>query len=288
MAACFEPPRSQALAPRHADLPAMPGRASAAPGFVCGEGLRAVLMRLHDAGPDAWRTDAEAGGLMRFCADRYARLARKFDQEPADAAAAAFEVMRNPSTMAAADPWAVVTVAVRITLIAQHRADGLLTSTNRARRAEYSAFHDAQRFCDRETGLVEYHPALQTTDDDDEPYGSLWVVDQIATVLVSLGWPHRSTAAMVGHVCGRLADIGDRHAAYEALRHDQAIRVRFDISHDCWITLLRLCLGHPSRRGRLRHGLLARLLAVDTVTDLLADTAVVRAATRPRGGEQVG
>ena len=34
------------------------------PAFATSEGLRVLLVRLHDAGPGAWRTDPEAAALM--------------------------------------------------------------------------------------------------------------------------------------------------------------------------------------------------------------------------------
>ena len=279
MAAWSEPAASGHLRPRAGHIPA------AGAGYLCfadAEGLRELLVRLHRSGPGSWRNDTEAEELMLFVANRYAGLARRFDREPADAAAAAFESMLNPSTRTAEDPWAVVTVAVRITLIAQHRAEGLLTSTNRARRAEYSVFHDAQRFSDRESELADYLPALHTHDPDphDEQIETLPVVADAAAILVSLGWPADATSVMVGYICTRLADIGDRRAAYEALRRDKAIRARVDIGHDAWIRLLRICLGNPAGIGILRHGILARLLIGDTVTEL-ADAPELRTLTVP-------
>lgn len=73
-----------------------PPQEPSGPAFADSEGLRAVLMRLHDAGPGAWRYDPEAAELMRFTADRYAALARKYDQEPADAAVAASRRCATP------------------------------------------------------------------------------------------------------------------------------------------------------------------------------------------------
>ena len=254
---------------------------SPGPVFADSEGLRAVLVRLHRAGPGGWRTDPEAAALMRFAADRYAALARKYGQEPADAAAAAFEAMRTRSTRTADDPWAVVTVAVRVTLIAEQRAHGLLTSVDRVRRRQYSAFHDAERFCDHDLELARHH-APATADPSsrfgDEAAGEPWVVVQTAELLVLLGWPADTAATLVSYVCQRLADIGDRHGAYETLRRDKALRAGLDLPQHSWIGLLRLVLGHHGAGGRLRHGVLARLLVGDTVADLLGDDDVVRAA----------
>jgi hypothetical protein len=223
---------------------------------------------------------------MAFAADRYAGLARKYGLEPGDAAVAAFEAMRNDSTRTAEDPWAVVTVAVRITLIAEYRPDGQLTSTDRARRARYSRFHDAERFSDRQVALADYHPALHAADDHhlDDDECEVGVVEHTTRLLMWLGWPPATTWTAVAYICARLADIGDRHTAYETLRRDKALRAQLDVAHESWIGLLRITLGHGSATGVLRHGVLARLLAGDTLADLLADDELVAAAVAARPG----
>ena len=264
----------------------LPPKTSTGPAFADPEGLRALLVRLHRAGPGAWRHDREAAELMTFAADRYAGLARKYGHDPADAAVAAFEAMQNASTRTAEDPWAVVTVAVRITLIAEHRAHGLLTSTDRARRARYSRFHDAERFCDRQVPLADYHPALHAPADHDRHDGGgdgVWVVEHSTRLLMLLGWPPATTWTAVEYVCARLADIGDRHAAYEILRRDKALRAQLDLPHQAWIGLLRLMLGHASATGVLRHGVLARLLVGDTLAEMLTDDDLVTLAVTARG-----
>jgi hypothetical protein len=262
-------------------------RVSAGPAFADPEGLRASLTRLHEAGPGAWRHDVEAAELMRFAADRYGALARKYGLEPADAAAAAFEAMLNDSTRTADDPWAVVTVAVRITLIAENRAHGLLTSTERARRPQYSVFHDAERFSDRDNELIDYHPALRVSPDVDgdapsapggETGGAGWVVDDTVTLLSVLGWPDEAAHTGVEYVAARLCDIGDRLGAYETLRRDKSTRALLDLPHEAWIGLLRIVLGHPTAATMSgRRGVLARLLIGDTLTDLLTDDELVLA-----------
>ncbi|WP_053208204.1 hypothetical protein [Jiangella muralis] len=271
--------------PRRGSLPFAP---TAVLPFVEPEGLRATLNRLHAAGPGAWRDDPEAAELMRFAADRYAALARKYGLEPTDAAVAAFEAMQSEAARTANDPWAVVTVAVRITLIAEHRAQGLLTSTERARRPEYSCFHDAERFSDRETELVEYHPAFQVVSEHDvEPdqlprsrsAGTHQAVTDAVTLLTLLGWPADIAHAGVDYVTARLIDIGDRAAAYDVLRRDKSVRALLDLPHAPWIGLLRIVLGHPNAPTRNgRRGVLARLLIGDTLDDLLADDDLLRTA----------
>ena len=136
--------------------------------YTTSAGLRALLARLHAAGPGAWARDPVAGELMQYAAQKYAALARKHSLDPWETASAAFDVMRTRSAREAIDPWGVVTHAVRITCIAEERAQGLLCSTHQARRPHISAFHDAERISDRETPLSEYHPAFQVTDPEPE------------------------------------------------------------------------------------------------------------------------
>lgn len=260
-------------------------------GFEDSEGLRALLHRLHVAGPGAWRNDPEAAELMAFAARRYARLAAKYGQTREDAATAAFDAMLNPSTRNATDPWAVVTYAVRITLIAEHRANGLLTSTARARRPEYSVFHDAERFSDHESDLIDYHPAFRIQEPSYEatpgPSTSTeragWNAIKFLTLL---GWDRPTVTHVLDYVTSRLPDFGDRISAYDALRRDKTARVLLDLPHDSWIGLLRLILGNPNAPiSAARRGLLARLLIGDTIPDLLADSRLVKAAIscRPAG-----
>lgn len=257
-------------------------------GFEDSEGLRALLHRLHVAGPGAWRHDPEAAELMAFAAHRYARLAAKYGQTREDAAAAAFDAMLNPSTRNATDPWAVVTYAVRITLIAEHRANGLLTSTARARRPEYSVFHDAERFSDHESDLTDYHPAFRIpapADDasPDQSTNSGRAGRDSITFLTLLGWDRPTVTNALEYVCSRLPDFGDRVTAYDALRRDKTARVLLDLPHDAWIGLLRLILGNPTATtSDARRGLLARLLIEETIPDLLADHALVAAAIASR------
>ena len=65
-------------------------------GFESPEGLRALLIRLHEAGPGAWRGDREAAELMRYTAVRYRRLARRYRMDAWEVASMAFEVMLAP------------------------------------------------------------------------------------------------------------------------------------------------------------------------------------------------
>ena len=133
-------------------------------GFENPEGLRALLIRLHEAGHGAWRSDREAAELMRYTAERYRPLARRHGLDAWEVASAAFEVMLTAAVRNADNPWAVVTRAVQITCIAEVRAAGLLVSTSKVRHsARVAGFHDAVRLADKER-LPEYHPAFADND----------------------------------------------------------------------------------------------------------------------------
>ena len=276
--------------------------------YTTGEGLRALLARLHEEGPGAWRTDPTAAKLMAYAAEKYAALARKHGLDPWEAAGAAFDVMRTRSAREADDPWGVVTHAVRITCIAEERAQGLLCSTHQARRPHYSVFHDAERLSDRENQLDAYHPAFQTTDPtttDDandeeekaesvEPAGvrasaSGAVEDAIAFITV-LGWPPATARAAVEHVCHALARAGSRQSAFEVLRRDKHSRALLDLPGTSWTALLRALLGNPApgvSATSAGRGILLRLLIGETLPVLLHDDDLVLAvsmAAPKRGG----
>ena len=273
---------------------------TAQPTFASSEGLRCLLLRLHYSGPSAWRDEPEAAGLMAYTMTKYGTLARKHGLEPADAAVAAFDVMRTRAVHTAEDPWAVVTRAVRITLIYDARAQGLLCSTHQARRAEVSANHDAERFSDRETALAEYHPAFHLPavqdllDLDDEnpleeatPTTAYEAVDRAVDIFAALGWPADVARAGIDYVCARLVEVGSRLSAFESLRRDRHARALLDLDQTSWLALLRAVLGnqHPDRSctssGR---GLLLRLLIGHQPEELFADEELVKtiAVARPR------
>src|SRR5690625_1342549 len=263
---------------------------TAGPEYVSGAGLRALLRRLHAAGDRAWADDPVAAELMRFCAEKYGALARKHSLDPWEAASAAFDVMRTRSAREAHDPWGVVTHAVRITCIAEERAQGLLCSTHQARRPHISAFHDAERISDRETPLWEYHPAFQVTDpgpaDDDpddrtpRPAGksATTAVQEAIELVTRLGWEPGTARAAVEHICGALAKAGARHTAFENLRRDQYARALLDVPGRSWIALLKALLGdpHPALAATpAGRGVLLRLLLDESVPMLLSDDDLV-------------
>ncbi len=276
--------------------------------FTTGEGLRALLHRLHTGGEDAWVNDPVARDLMEFAAEKYKALARKHRLDTWEAVAAAFDAMQNRSTLEARDPWAIITHAVRITCIYEERAQGLLCSVHQARRSHVSAFHDPERFSDRDTALSDYHPAFHVSDDlpgDAEPdahdllgsaqacMSATSAAEDAIALLCLLDWPTDTARASVEHVCGALTKAGTRQSAYEALRRDRHARALLDLPRRTWTALLRALLGNPhpayaaTSAGR---GVLLRLLLGETLELLLRDDdlilALALAAPRVRGGDR--
>ena len=264
---------------------------SGAGGFETSAGLRSLLVRLHGRGSDSWRNDAEAHELMQHCIRKYGALARRHRLEPEDAASAAFEVMRTRSARVADDPWAVVTRAVQITLIAEERAQGLLCSTPKARRASVSVNHDAERFSDRETPISDYHPAFHVAAEQDlieiaaeprqsTPTTAFHALELATNIFCALGWSSDTAASAIEYVSARLIESGNRATAYEMLRRDHHARALLDLSRASWNAVLRVMLGNQSQdhaytaEGR---GMLLRLLVGETVAELLADDTLVTA-----------
>lgn len=263
--------------------------------FTTGEGLRALLARLDEAGDGAWRDDPQAAALMVYAAQKYTPLARRHGLDVWEAASAAFDAMRTPAVRRAGDPWAVVTRAVQVTCIAEERGNGLLCSTHQARRAKYSRFHDAERFSDREDNpLTDFHPALQhgphhhnhddEYDEYDEPAAETAVatraVREAIRLLTALGWAEEVARAGVELVAERLADAGSRASAFEALRRDHQARAWLDLTQRSWMALLRFVLGNPdpayaaTPAGR---GVLLRLASGEPATLVLRDDDLILA-----------
>ncbi|TNU73245.1 hypothetical protein FH969_12460 [Miniimonas arenae] len=253
--------------------------------FTTGEGLRALLRRLHEAGPDAWRTDPVAARLMAFAAEKYEALARKHGLDPWEAATAAFDVMRTRSAREAVDPWGVVTHAVRITCIFEERAQGLLCSVHQARRPHVSVFHDAERLSERDNPLDDYHSAFHTTDTtpDDEHSAeghtsAVSAVEDAIAFMTLLGWPAAAARAGVEHVCQALARAGSRQSAFEVLRRDRHAQALLDLDGEAWSALLKTLLGNQApgmSATTAGRGILLRLLIGETLPVLLHDDDLV-------------
>lgn len=257
-------------------------------GFETPEGLRALLIRLHESGPGAWQGDREAAELMRYTAVKYQPLARKHGLDAWEVASAAFEVMLAPSTRKAGNPWAVVTRAVQITCGVEVRAAGMLVSTGKVRHtSRIAGFHDAIRFAEREN-LADYHPAFAVTaetDDEDESQDGdrarvAMALSEIAELFASAGWDAVLVADCVEHVAYRLADLTSRSNAVEVLRRDHTVPVLLGVPPRSWSALLRIVLGHPAPKHAgtaTGDGVLLRLLGGEPLDSLRCDTGLLAA-----------
>lgn len=257
--------------------------------FTTPNGLRMLLTELHYAGPDAWRHDPDAAALMQYATDKYASLATKHGLETDDAAYAAFNVLRTDAVRKAHDPWAVTTRAVQVALIYDERANGLLCSTHQARRAEVSAHHDAERFGDHETSLLDYHPAfhvqsqIDNLDEEDSQRPPVTVHDAFemtVSLFTSLGWPEHAIRHAITYVASRLMGSGSRATTHEGLRKDRLALRTLDLPQSKWTTLLTTVLGNPRpehEHTRHGHGIWYRFLLGETPADLLDEDDLVHA-----------
>lgn len=265
-------------------------------GFASPEGLRQLLFRLRDAGPDAWTTDPEAEALLDHCAHRFSALARRYRQTSHDAAVAAFEVLRAPATVRAMDPWAVVTRAVELTVQANERADALLCSTGKARRLMSGGHHDVVRFGERDDGDRSWTDYLDTVtavgrrppDDSSTRARSVngvapgevpVAVANIVELLVALGWPRTVATNGLDYACSRLAEAGNPATAFEYLRRDLTPLTLLDIPHRSWTALCRVVLGPDDGLGHVT-GLLRRVLSGEPISALLTDRQLVSQIVR--------
>lgn len=259
------------------------------PAFETPEGLRTLLVRLHEAGPGSWRHDREAHDLARFTARKYGLLARKHGLDPWEAVRIAFEAMLQESTRTARNPWAAATKIVKLRCYYEERAQWLLCSVDTASE-EASTLHDAERFADRDQALLDYHESLQVTadvEDEAELPGPVTVaISNAVTVFTLLGWPVAVARDVVEYICQTLARMGNRPSAIEALRRDNRARAMLDVGRKPWNAAIRVLLGTPNpaygatKAGR---GLLMRLVLGETLEDVFTDDDVVRklAATAP-------
>jgi hypothetical protein len=282
--------------PAAGNLAASTGKASQ--DYTPSEGLRALLIRLHEAGPGAWQHDREAAALMRHTARKYLPLARKHGLDVWDVASFAFDAMRTGSVRGAGDPWAVLTRAVQITCISEVRAAGLLISTQKARRTgRLGGFHDAVRFADREH-LADWHPAFAVTpftddatdadpgdDGTDSDLGDgagrvAVALSGVVGLFVAAGWEPVLARDVVADVVLRLGDYSTRSSAVEVLRQERQVPARLGLPQRSWTAVLRIVLGHPDPKHAgtsTGDGVLLRLLNGEPLNVLRDDPRLVAA-----------
>ena len=259
--------------------------------FATPEGLRDLLIRMHEResrGHFAWRLDPEAERLMRFTIRKYRWLAHNHHCEVEDSAYAAFEAMRTRAVRTAEDPWAVITRAVQVSLIAEERADGLLCATAQARRKNVVRHHDVRRFSDYETDLTECDRLFRVAppqdeigeDEDDETAQSRMrrTAEEIhancVELFTRLGWPAHATTCTLNYISSRLMEAGDKRTAHNYLRRDFAGLAHSDLTHEAWSTLLRLTLGsliEDEEKTDAGRGLFYLFGAGRTVAECLQD-----------------
>lgn len=269
---------------------------ASAESFRTGEGLRGLLAHFADH-PEQWRDSEVAAALMVYVMDKYGALARKYGLEPCDAAVTAFEVMLTRAVLEADDPWAVITHAVRLTMIYQSRADGLLCSTDHARRADLGDFHDAERFSRRDVPLYEHHQGFQVDFDygsvtclntpvpneEGEPKNALMALDDAVDLFEQLGWPTDVARNGVEYVCGKLMRSRTRPTAFEYLRRDRFAKVLLDLDQRSWLAMLRSLLGEQSHARRCTNagrGVMLLLVLGWSVDELLTMPDLVATITK--------
>ncbi|QAY68629.1 hypothetical protein [Xylanimonas protaetiae] len=245
------------------------------------EHLRHLLTDLATNPTRSWARDPEAADLMRFCARKYAGLARKYGQSPHDAAVAAFFELRRPSLAAKRDPWAYVTTAVESNLKANQLADERLCSERDARHRQATPVHEAKRLDDG--GWSVLSDALPVTPAADsvvrtvvgrvEPGEATRALDVAVYLLATYGWPVDVARVAVDYVSDRLANCGGRRRAYTYLRRDRHALVLLDLPHRSWLALLTALLGDPGQpeTSDAGRGLLLRALLGEGNDTLSAD-----------------
>lgn len=242
--------------------------------FATSEGLRTTLTLLDELGPDGWRLLPAAGRLLAFARDRYAPVARSWGRPVEEAATAAFLVMRTASIRNADDPWAAVTRGVELHMMTEATAERGMISPERARRAGTRPDAAPVR-----AGEHEFLYDLAAAQDDGfESAGQQVerVVAVAAEFLTVAGWESEQAHWAVEYVCSRMADLGSQDSALDALRRDDAVRLRLGASPEGWAALLRVLIGtRPSATSKAKPALLARVVFGEQLRDLLEDSALV-------------
>ncbi len=259
-----------------------------APAFVTGEGLRRLLARINETGRQAWRRDPEVQALAVYTVAKYERLCRKWDRDPAEAAAAAFHAMQGDYILTAAAPWAIVTIAVRNAVIAEAQAEKLLIAPDRARQKDTTGWEAPVRAGEYDDFLLG--PAMpQATPDADSPL--LARIQHLTTqFFVILGWPEPVAAAAIEYVLTRTLAVMDADRAQESLRRDDSMPALLDLPPGSWRALVRILLGGRAEPGiPARRGLVARIAlqdpaasSVDHLAELLDDDELVLAVFEAR------
>lgn len=243
---------------------------SSVPDFTSPEGLRQVLTDLNTTG--AWASSPVATALMVYATAKYTPIARAWHRDPADAAFEAFIAMRQPTTLRAVDPWAVITRAVALGIAAEVHADRNMTSQDKARRPSKRPAEEPVRAGHYEEFFYDVHPHATPIDGTSEADGVDAVVRTVSVFLVVTGWPARQVEQAVDYIAYRISGLGSQQSAIEIVTRELNIALRLGFAPDTWADLVTLVVGaRPRRRRPVELGLLARVLLGDTTAELLAD-----------------
>ncbi|CAN7386689.1 hypothetical protein LJR044_002360 [Microbacterium foliorum] len=247
------------------------------PDFTTPEGLRQVLTDLNATG--TWSSSPVATALMVYATAKYTPIARAWHRDPADAAFEAFIAMRQPTTLRAVDPWAVVTRAVALGIAAEVHADRNMTSQDKARRPSKRPEEEPVRAGHYEEFFYDVHPHAAPIGGPAETDGAERVIRTVSVFLVVTGWPARQVEQAVDYIAHRITGLGSHQSAIEIVSREHNIALRLGYTPDVWTELVALVVGIRARKrhpGRL--GLLARALLGDTAQELLADEHLSRAS----------
>lgn len=269
--------------------------------------LRMLLVDIHYGGERSWEHDPDAAELIAYATTKYAGLAKKHHLDPADAGAAAWDVMRTRAARIADDPWAVITHSVALHLYYEERARGLLCGADQVRTPDVAKFHDADRINAHEANLADYHPAFWSFDDltdidappppelpseqaPDESTNAFFALDEAVNAFVESGWPPPAARLALECIAARLINTGSKYRAFESLRRDRSIRFQLDIDQDSWVAVLHAVLGHDNpnvQHTAAGRGVLQRLLIGERADEIFGTEQIAEAiaAAAPKESE---
>ena len=282
------------------------------PSFTTSDGLRRLIHRLNTEGagprPKLGRTmaaearqatlaelaarselDREAAALFAYIIRRYAQLCRKWDREPLDAAVAAFEAMQGDYILGADDPWAIITIAVRASVISEAQSEKLLISPDRARQGDTIDWDSPVRAGEHEEFLFGLAPDRDAA----EPESPTWAhMHRVITGLFGeFRWDRGVIDLAVTYVLNRLLAAGEPGRAHEHLRRAPSMPAQLDMSTARWRAFLRILFdGRASENAPVRRGLLHRVALLDPkghldelIEELADDSDLIEAMKTARG-----
>ncbi|QNA92995.1 MULTISPECIES: hypothetical protein [unclassified Microbacterium] len=267
---------------------------SLSPDFTTSEGLRELLTELNEH--NAWANSPVAAELMVYATRKYAPIAKAWHRTPDDAAYEAFLAMRQPTTLRADDPWAVITRAVALGIAAEVHADRNMTSQDKARRPSKRPAEEPMRAGHYEEFFYDVHPhahTLYARGDGGEDRSVDRVIRATCVFLVLTDWPARPVEQAVDYIAHRITGLSSGTSALEIVAKELHIAIRLGYTPDEWASLVRLVVGTKTgKRKAGDYGLFARVLLGDDVADLLRDETLVttsrRMASIPAGQEGNG